>query len=78
MNTSQIKEFINSGRKIITDTKTPKSTTAKKSVSLEESVASDTGDAHSIFIKRTIKDKPKKSEIIEDFKKFVEAEEKLL
>ena len=77
MSHEQIKEFLNSGRKIITDTKTPK-TTAKKSVSLEESVAADTGDAHQIFVKRTIRDKPKKSEIIEEFKKFIEIEEKLL
>ena len=77
MSHEQIKEFLNSGRKIITDTKTPK-TTAKKSVSLEESVAADTGDRHQVLIRRVIRDKPKKSEILEEFKKIIEEEEKLL
>lgn len=73
----QLKEFLNSGKKIITDTKLPKVKTSK-SVKEEVIEPKQEGDIHQVFVKRTIQDKPKKSEIIEDFKKFITLAEKEL
>jgi hypothetical protein len=73
-----LKEFLNSGKKIITDTKQPKSLPTKKQVPLQESLSEPSGDRHQVFIKRTIREKPKKTEILEEFKKFVEQAEKEL
>ena len=72
------KEFLNSGKKIISDTKQPKAQQSKKQVSLAESLSEPVGDAHQIFVKRTVSTKPKKAEIIEDFIKFVAQAEKEL
>lgn len=73
-----LREFLNSGKKIIGDTKQPKSQPTKKQVPLQESLSEPSGDAHSVFVKRTIREKPKKTEILEEFKKFVEIAEKEL
>jgi len=70
------KEFMASGKGLITDTKTPKvkavSVKASK-VGLETPVESK--DPHRMLIKRCIDDKIKKSEVIEEFKKFIDSAE---
>ena len=70
------KDFMSSGRALITDTKTPKvkavSVKAPK-VGLEAPV--ECKDPHRMLIKRCIDDKIKKSEVIEEFKKFIDSAE---
>jgi len=70
------KEFMASGKGLITDTKTPKvkaqSVKASK-VGLEAPV--ECKDPHRMLIKRCIDDRIKKSEVIEEFKKFIDSAE---
>ena len=73
-----LKEFLASGKKIIGDTKQPKSQPTKKQIPLQESLSEPSGDRHQVFIKRVIREKPKKSEILEEFMKIVEEAEKEL
>lgn len=72
------REFLASGKALITDTKQAKvkseSVKAKK-VGTDVQVS---GDPHRVLIKRCIDDKIKKSEVIEEFKKFIQAAEDAL
>lgn len=78
MSDATYKEFLNSGKALITDTKTPKvkseSVKAPKK-GLDVPVSSD---PHRVLIKRMIDDKIKKSDVIEEFKKFIQAAEEAL
>lgn len=73
------KDFMNSGRSLITDTKTAKvkseSVKANK-VGLETPV--ECKDPHRMLIRRCIDDRIKKSDVIEEFKKFITAAEEAL
>ena len=69
-----LKEVLASGRKLLTDTKTP-----KKAMKVEEkpgkvpNPAAGSGvetDPHKIFVKRMTKERPKKSELVEEVQKF--------
>ena len=73
-----LRDFLKSGRAIITDTKLPKSQPTKKQVALQESLSEPVGDRHQVFVKRVIQQKPKKSEILEEFVKIVAEAEKEL
>ena len=72
------KDFMSSGRALITDTKSAKVKSEsvkapKKGVDVPVS-----GDPHRVLIKRCIDEKIKKSEVIEEFKKFIQAAEEAL
>jgi hypothetical protein len=69
-----LKEFL-SKRNIITDTKLPKAQPTKKQIPISESLSENNSDPYQNMIKRAIRDKPKKSELLEDFKKIIEMEE---
>jgi hypothetical protein len=72
-----LKDFLASGRKLLGDTKTPKAKETKKQPPSVGSGPVET-DPHKIFQRRTIQEKPKKSEVVEDMKKFIkQAEDKL-
>jgi len=62
-------------KNIITDTKLPKTQPTKKQIPLQDSLAVDSSDPYQHMIKRAIRDKPKKSELLEDFKKLIGIEE---
>jgi len=67
------KEFLASGKSLISDTKVPKSQTVKApKKGMDAPVSSN---PHHNFIKRCIDDKIKKSEVVEEFKKFIEQAE---
>jgi hypothetical protein len=69
------KEFLESGRKLLGDTKLPRqkpTAKAKDPAKMDE----HPGDSHQVFVKRTISELPKKSEIVEEIKKFVAVAEK--
>ena len=73
-----LKEFLNSGRKLITNTKIKmiKNTSKEAKVLKDKPITNE--DPHQVFVRRTILEKPKKSEIVEEFIKFIKsAEEKL-
>lgn len=73
-----LRAFLESGRKLITDSKTPRMPQKKKQVSLAEATGSAPAetDPHKIFVKRTIDEKPKKSELLKDIHKFIVMAEK--
>jgi hypothetical protein len=61
------------GKQFITDTKTrPTKVAAKKIPALSEPAESD---PHKAFIKRAIQEKPKKIDIVKQFKTFITAAE---
>jgi hypothetical protein len=70
------KEFVSSGRALITDTKTAKvkSESVKKASTGFQTPPADK-DPHKVLIRRCIDDKIKKSDIVEEFKKFIESAE---
>ena len=67
---NELKEFMKSGKVLITDTKTPRQLKPKEKAKPEE-----IGDPHRMFVRQTIQNKPKKSELVEEFKKFIKIEE---
>lgn len=67
---NELKEFMKSGKVLITDTKTPRQLKPKEKAKPEE-----LGDPHKMFVRQTIQNKPKKSELVEEFKKFIKIEE---
>lgn len=69
---STFDEFVKSGKKLLQDTKTPAQKKNTKAKSIGTPVDSD---PHKVMIRRTIQEKPKKKELIEDFQKFITAEE---
>jgi hypothetical protein len=64
-----------SKRTVVTDTKLPKAQPTKKQIPLTESLADNSSDPYQNIVKRTIRDKPKKSELLEEFKKMIVVEE---
>lgn len=76
MSDGNFKEFLASGRSLITDTKTAK----VKSESVKKApVGMNTPplekDPHRVLIRRCIDDRIKKSDVVEEFKKFIETAE---
>lgn len=73
-----LKDLASTGRKIVTDTKTPKQApVVGKKVAAKEAPEPIT-DIHQAFVKRAIKDKPPKKELVEFFQRVSEAAERLL
>ena len=72
-----IRELL-SKRNVITDTKLPKSQPTKKQIPVAESLSDGSSDPYQNIVKRAIRDKPKKSELLDEFKKMIEIEEKKL
>ena len=68
-----LKQFMESGRKLITDSKLPKQKPSKVAPTLE---TEPLGDPHQVFVRRTKKELPKKMEIVEELKKFIVVAEK--
>lgn len=69
------KQFLESGRKLISDSKLPKQKPTKVA---PERMDEPAGDAHQVFVRRTKKELPKKLEIVEEFKKFIKVAEALI
>lgn len=79
-----LKEILASGRKILSDTKTPRKppTKAEEKPGKVPNPAAGSDpierDPHKIFVRRTVKEKPKKSVVVEEVQKFCnEADSKL-
>jgi hypothetical protein len=67
---NELREFMKSGKVLITDTKTPRQLKPK-----EKAKPDEVGDPHKMFVRQTIQNKPKKLELVEEFKKFIKVEE---
>jgi hypothetical protein len=67
-----LKDFIASGRTLVTDTKLPKPKDAKPVV---QSNPADCGDIHKVLVKRAVQEKPKKADLIKEFEKIIALEE---
>ena len=80
MSDTFFRDFINSGRKIISDTKTPKLPNSKAEKLPTASDMMKGGKpmtGYDVFIKRIIKELPSKKELIEDFQNFIKQAEDL-
>jgi hypothetical protein len=69
-----LKEVLASGRKLLTDTKSPKKTQVPESkpgkIPNPASGSEPERDPHKIFVKRAVKEKLKKHEIVSEVQKF--------
>lgn len=74
------RDFVASGRALITDTKTAKvkAVSVKAPAKAIDAVPIGSQDPHRVLIKRCIDDKIKKSDVIEEFKKFIQSAEEAL
>jgi len=72
---SNFKEFLTSGKALLTDTKTikPKSTSVKGPKKGMDVPLSQ--DSHKVLVKRCIDDRIPKKDVVEEFKKFIDAAE---
>jgi hypothetical protein len=79
MGDAALRDFLSSGRKLLQDTKAPRRALEKKT-KVQDALTGEVKetDPHKVFIKRTIQEKPKKAEVITEFKKFIEQAEALL
>ena len=69
-----LQEFLKSGRTILDDTKTPKPVMKKKDKAVVPSEA-ECSDPHKLLIRKTIQEKPKKADLIEEFQRFIKQAE---
>ena len=77
---SYLKDVLSSGRKLLTDTKqlppaTPKGQEKPKPSSIHTPPETD---PHKVFIRRAINERPKKTEMVEEMKKFIKQAEDCL
>lgn len=77
-----LKDILKSGKTILADTKAPRKAVAETKKQDKKAIAplgtpAET-DPHRAFVKRTIQELPKKSILIDDFKKFIDAAEAAL
>ena len=75
---AHLKSIFESGRKILGDTKSAKAPASKKGrakLATEAQEIPET-DPHKIFVKRSIREKPKGADMIKEIKKFIEEAEK--
>ena len=74
---SILKDFLSSGRALVSDTKKPM-TKAPKNEKGKHSMMETETDPHRVFIRRIIKEKPPKKEVVEQFQRFIDAAEDCL
>ena len=70
------KHFLDSGKKLLTDTKAPRRVAApvkgKRDTGPAQPKMSDlSDDPHAVFVRRVVNEKPKKPEIVEQIKRFI-------
>lgn len=72
------KEFLTSGRTLLLDTKTPRKVVPKARQIKKEDMGVVETDPYKVFVKRVVQDKPKKTELVKEFKRFADAAEAAL
>lgn len=63
-----LRDFMSSGKRLLTDTKQMKIKDPKKK---KAAIDTPEADPHKNFIRRVCMEKPKKSEVVDDIKKFI-------
>lgn len=75
---THFKEFLASGRTLLLDTKTPRKVVpASRKIKKEDMGIAET-DPYKAFVRRVVQEKPKKTEIVKELKRFAEAAESQL
>jgi hypothetical protein len=69
------KSFLESGRHLVMDTKMPRKVGAKPPPIAMTGGGPGSDDPHKTFVKNAITSKPKKTELVEDIKKFIKTAE---
>lgn len=69
------KQFIESGKNLITDTKQVKKAAVKQQKPMK---TEDAGDPHKVFVRNAIGSQPSKADLLVDVKKFITAAEECL
>jgi hypothetical protein len=78
MSSSQyLTDIMNAGKKILEDTKAPRRIVKKAEKPNAASQEPTDNDPHKVLIRRTIQEKPKKSDLIDEFKRFIDSAEAL-
>ena len=76
---ANLKAFLESGRALVGDTKTPRKAPAKAEKVSKAQVmgtpAPEDNDPYRVFAKKVVSEKPKKKDMIEAFKRFIVMEE---
>lgn len=75
---NNFREFLASGKALVTDTKTPKVKSESVKAPKKGMDVQVSSDPHRVLIRRCIDDKIKKSDVIVEFKKFIDAAEAAL
>ncbi len=70
---SYLNDMLKMGKKIIDDTKAPAIKKGKKPIPAMDSMGET--DPYRILVKRLIQDKPKKEEVVKEFKRFIKCKE---
>lgn len=73
-----LKDLASTGRKIVTDTKTPKQSAVVGKTIQSKAAPEPILTIHQSFVKRAVKDKPPKKELVEFFQRVCDAEERML
>ena len=72
------KTFLESGRHLVMDTKTPRKHGTKPPPIAMTGGGPGSDDPHKVFVKNTISSKPKKAELVKDIEKFIKQAEACL
>lgn len=72
------KEFMTSGRALLLDTKSPRKVVPAARAIKKEHMGVVETDPYKAFVKRVVTEKPKKTEIVKELKRFAEAAEAAL
>ena len=75
---STLKDMLQSGRRLLVDTKQKKAPGAKKPNPSKDLVATTETDPYRVFSRRVIAERPKKDEILKDIHRFIKAAEDAL
>jgi hypothetical protein len=69
------KSFLESGRHLVMDTKTPRKVGTKPPPIAMTGGGPGSDDPHRVFVKSTISGKPKKADLVKDIEKFIKQAE---
>ena len=71
-----LKSVFETGRKLLTDTKTPRKVTATKGPATKNLAESLDFDPYKVFSRRCISERPQKAEVVKEIERFIKAAEK--
>ena len=75
---STLKAFVESGRRLLVDTKQRKAAGAKKPNPSKDLIEPAETDPYRVFVRRVIAERPGKAEMLKDIQRFIKAAEDLL